>query len=345
MGEVLNVWIITRNGTISALTEVFDYEVDRDYITSNKSSFLIHDNIEYQRGDFLFAKFPSSRNIIYFGLIDSFEDETIICNDIISLVNFEFAATRFSGNSFEEHAKTLITKFLINDQTKDMTILDIDACTHTKHNYQPAEPPTATNLMKYLINGFKKYNVVWEFKKFDGRIATTIESVSDTLQIKNNLYDFINWEISTTEVGRGVENHIRIIDKTTTNSENPKVLSEWYLTEDNEVTNNQNVGNIIKPTKTKVWIYDTTEEDKPTYQEVAESELKGSYYAHEISCDMRKDSKMIELTQLRIGILANIFYDGKLYKSVLTGYSFISDSEFVHLRFGHIRSRLSELLE
>lgn len=345
MRESLNVWLITRQGFISESIQVYDYEIDRDYITSNKSSFRILEHLEFQQGDFLLAKFPRGASSAYFGVINSYENDMVICNDIFSLVNFEFAATRKSGNSFEEHAKTLITKFLINDPSKLMSILDIEVLTHTSHIYQPSESPTVTNLMRYLINGFKKYNVVWDFKLFNNRIQTTLENVTETIQIKDNLYDVVNWDVSTTEVGKGVENHLVIIDKKTIDSENPKVLSEWYLTTENEVTQNMNDEKVIKPTKTKIWIYDTTEEEKPTYEDVAKSELSGSYYSHEISCDVRKSSKIIDVTKLKIGTLANIHHKDKVYQSVLTGYTLITNSEFVQLRFGHIRSRLSELLE
>lgn len=347
MFESLNVWVIKRNGETSESFQVIDYEISIDYLTNEKSSFeLLNNTFDFSRGDFLLAKFKNGGGVAFFGLIDSYENNKVICNDIYNLMNFDFPATRISGKSFEQHAKNLISNYLINDNNKQMKILDVAVMTDTSHLYQPSEPPTPTNIMKYLINAFKKYNVVWRFDDYQNkRIKTSLVNVTDTIQFKNNLYDFVNWDVSTTEVGRGIDNHLMIINKTTKNSEVPTILSQWWLTTENEVTQDANDPLIERPTKTKVYVYDTTEEDKPTYQEVAESEIKGSYYSHEISFEVHNKNKFIDFKTLKIGTLANIYYNDTVYQSVLTGYTYSNASEFVQLRFGHIRSRLSEILE
>ena len=346
MTDTLNIWIIKRNGETSDHRKTVSYEINRDYLTAEKSTFEVLEDVEFQNGDFLMAKFQDGKGVAFFGVIDSSENKTIVCNDIFSLVNFEFPATRISGDSFENHARNLINRYLIQDQNKVMNILDINVTSNTRHIYQPAEPPTPTNLMKYLINGFKKYNVVWSVDGIEnGRIKSRIHACTDTIQIKDNVYSFIDWDVSTTEVGKGVENHILIINKNTTNSEGPNILSQWWLTSDNEVVNNHDHPNIVKPTKTKVWIYDTTEEDKPSYEDVANSELKGRYYSHEIMVKIPTDSEIIDFDILTIGRLATIVRNEVTYQSVLTGYLLNDEEEYITLYFGHIRSRLSELLE
>jgi len=342
----LNIWVIQRNGLVSSSVKTTSYEINRDYITSEKSTFEVSEALDFAQGDFLMAKFPHGEGLAFLGLIDSYENKTIVCEDLFSIVDFEFPATRMSGKSFEQHAKNLINRYLLQDANKIIDILDVETRTSTNHIYQPSEPPTPTNLQKYLINAFKKYNVVWRIDRYENfRIKSVVERVSSTLNLKNNNNVFIDWDISTVEVGRGIENHLQIINKNTTNSEGPNILSEWWLTTNNEVTQNANHPDIFRPTKTKIWIYDTTEEEKPSYQDIAESELKGSYYAHEITFKMPIENELIKFEDLNIGRLANIIYDDKQYQSVLTGYLLTNDSDSIELRFGHIRSRLSELLE
>lgn len=342
----MNIWVIGRDGKIRDATESYSYEIDMDVLTTNKSSFtLMDESIRYLKGDFIMGKEPGSRKLKYFGIIDSFEDKKMICNDIITLINFEFPATRMNGQSFESHMKNLITRYLINDFGKELSILEIEVVTNTPHTYQPVDPPTPTNMMKYLINAFKKYNITWTFDRFEnGKIYTRIENVKSTIQMKDNVNSFNNWSVSTTEVGKGIENHLIIVNKTTTNSESPVVLSEYWLTTENEVTASIN-SKVFLPTRTRIWVYDTEATDKPTYLEVAESDLKGSYYAHEISVDAFKNNNIIDVFNLYHGMLATIIRENVTYQSVLTGYTFDSESELVELRFGHIRSRLSELLE
>ncbi|MEG0239484.1 MAG: hypothetical protein RR643_04970 [Anaerorhabdus sp.] len=348
----MNLWVIGRDGVISEATEVYNYEISYDYITTEKTSFNLVNDIEFKNGDFVMAKYQHGKGIAYFGVIDSYEESEedntriMVCNDIITLINFDFPATKMSGPSFEAHAKTLITKYLISDPNKVMSVLDIEVLSNTPHVYQPADPPTPTNLMKYLINGFKKYNVVWEFDRFEnGRVKTSIKAVTSTVQLKNNIKGFKNWDVSTTEVGKGTSNYLMIVDKTTTNSETPKVLSNWYLLSDNTISQNASSPLVIKPTKTQISIYDTTEEDKPSYEDVANAALKGSFYAHEITVQAYKENLVMDPSSLATGTLVNIMYNGTQYKSVLTGFTINENSDYMALRFGHIRSRLSEILE
>lgn len=342
----MNLWVISRQGKISDAIEVFEYSISSDYLTTDKTNFTIHDDKQFNSGDFILAKYQHGGGIAFFGVIDSFENKVMVCNEILTLVNFEFPATRFNGRSFEDHARKLITKYLFQDSNKVLTILDIAVLTNTPHVYQPVDPPTPTNLMKYLINGFKKYNIVWKFEGFDnGRIKTSIRAVKDTKQLKDNINGFLNWDVSTTEVGKGVANHLLIIDKTTNNSEIPGILSQWWLLTDNTVTTLATNPLISKPTRTIVSIYDQTEVDRPTYQEVAEAELKGGFYAHEITVNADRDNMLFEPDKIEIGTLVNITVKGRLYNSVLTGFTIEQNSSYMQLRFGHIRSRLSELLE
>lgn len=346
MSEQVNIWIIDRNGEITQEPIIVSRStIQPDYITQDSSQFELPETASFVRGDFILAKVADSSAVTYFGVVASYEDNTVIANDLLGLVNFEFPATRMSGPSFEQHLKNLINRYLIQDGAKKLNILDIEVKTNTSHIYQPSEPPTPTNLMSYAVNGFKKYNIIWRFDKFEnGRIKTVIEAVTDSVKFKDSIADFQDWEISTTEVGKNTENHLMIVNKNTTNSEGPNVLAERYLTTNNDVTSNSNDPAVFKPTTTKVAIYDTTATEKPTYDDLANSELKGNYYSHEISFTMYKDNEFLEIQKLKLGTLATIYKGGKVYKSVLTGYEYPSDSDRVLMKFGHIKSRLSEIL-
>ena len=59
---------------------------------------------------------------------------------------------------------------------------------------------------------------------------------------------------------------------------------------------------------------------------------------------MSKDNEFFSVEKLKLGMLSTIYKSGKIYKSVLTGYEYPSDSDRVKLKFGHVKSRLSELL-
>lgn len=341
---MLNTWFINRQGSVVAYELVRDYEINVDYLTGDYSKFVLMNYQFVKKGMFVISKYSGEGKIAFFGVVKSVDNNTINCGDIFTMADFEITTTAKSGNSFEDHAITLLNKYLLNDASKEASIVEITKLSNTPHIYQPSDPPTARSLTNYLINAFKKYNIVWKFVSWDGeKIKTSIERVDKTFQIKDNGNSFANWEYYSSSLAD--VNKILIVDKNTTDMENINLLATYYLTSDNEITTNWQDARVIKPTQEKIYFYDSTAEDKPTYLSVANSELKGNVYSHEIEFDLYRESTLIDFDDLKIGSLFNIYRGSELFQSVLTGYSFSSGSAFVHLTFGNIRSRLSEVLE
>lgn len=346
----MKIWIINRKGQQIGFETAYNCEYGVDILSQDKSKFpLLKPAQDYEKGNFILAKEEDGSDVDFFGVIDSYEDKTIMANDITILANFEFPAGYIKGQSFELHFQQLLQRYLLNDPTKDLNgTLVVDTATSTPHLYQPKETPTPTNLMKYMVNAYKKYNIVWRFDRYEGgKIYTVIEKVTEKIQLKNNLDFLRNWEVSTTAVGKDTENMLIIVDKKMTDVMNPKILSTWYLKDDNTVTQDKNDPHILKPTITKINVYDTeqSEENKPTYEQVANTELKGSYYSHEISVEAQIVNPVLNIKNMYNGMLAKIVYEGKTYESVLSGYRIEEGSGTIKLQFGNIRSRLSELLE
>ena len=134
------------------------------------------------------------------------------------------------------------------------------------------------------------------------------------------------------------------MDNSSKNMKNPTILSRWYLNNSGEIQED-NILNVTLPTNDKVYLYDKTQDDKPTYREVAQSELSGNEYSHEISFDLQKNNNILKFEDLEIGASANITYNGILYKSVLTGYTLKNESDFITLKFGHVRSTFQQVLK
>ena len=152
MSDQINIWIIDRKGAITQEPIIVSKAaIQPDYITQDASTFELPDDASFVRGDFILAKVMYSSAVSFFGVISSYEDKKVVAKDLLGLVNFEFPATRMSGSSFEQHLKNLINRYLLQDASKDLNILDIEVKTNTTHIYQPDEPPKATNLMSYAI--------------------------------------------------------------------------------------------------------------------------------------------------------------------------------------------------
>ena len=350
----LNCYILQRdNLAIKAHFTPRSYIINRDYLTNEKSNFELDRLIEAEQGDFIIAKdkiiSSDLGSIVYFGVVDSREDNDIDCTDLYSLLNFDFVATRQTGDSFERHLHTLIDYYLLSDPSTEISDnVTVNIASNTPFSFQPSESPAARNLTTYLIDCFRKYNITWNINNIEYdenrqlRVNTVIAQKTRSLNIKNNAFAFVNWSIYVTPAGRASENRLLIVDSTTTNSEAPIILSTWYTDMLGNLT--QDASNVRTPVKTRIFIYDREQEDPPTYQQVARSELNVNLYAHEIEFDLVKNNNLITLEDLEIGLKVNIVYNDMLYQSVLTGYIINHQSEFVSLKFGHIRSTFADVL-
>ncbi|HFU4203826.1 TPA: hypothetical protein ACGO8F_001424 [Streptococcus suis] len=357
----MDVTIIDRESRrIKSKATCYQWEIDYDYLTNDPSSFIFQHNVDYAPGDFLLGKLQDRQLGLssieqdglpfFLGVIGESENDAINAYNLLNLANFDFVATRKTGSDGIGHLKKLLDTYLIADRTKQASSMGIRAGdVAIPYSYQPSNPPTITNLADYLIHFFKKYRIVWAWDSIDfdstGQLSLQTKLVQEgrLLQLKNNVYDFVNWNVYYTPANKGSENMLHIIDKTTVDSEHPKILSTWYLTKDGIVS--QALNGVTLPTRSKIALYDTADESKPTYLEVAQSELAGSQYSHEIEFDLRLDSKLIQFQDLVIGSQALIAHDNNLYPSVLTGYAIKSSSEFISLKFGHVRSRFKSVFE
>lgn len=362
----LNLTILDRTNLKVKSTGVsYAWEINKDYLTNEKSRFSPTDRMEMAIGDFLIAKFdmnmyrqttgtPDSIKPIFIGIVESEEIESsynVNCRDLYNLIDFEIPTTRQSGTNVGQHMKNLLNLHLLNDPTKALVGIDVNIVGDPiAWIYQPNDPPAVTNFLDYFINIFKKYEVTWEPVDlyYDSsnhiHLRTEIKRNLNVINLKNNTVDFANWSVYYMPGNVDKPNKLIIYDKyATTNMESPALLSVWYMRRDGNLTQNHN-DNVFFPTRNIVEFYDSQATNQPTFLEVAQSKLAGSRYSHEIEFDVNLDSKLIYAPDLKIGMKANIVFNNDLYNSILTGYKLTAASKWVNLRFGNIRSSLQTVL-
>lgn len=325
---------------------VADFELGVDEINADATStFSLPEDFLVERGDWLRAKYYPSGKQAYFGVVESQENRTIHCRGLLGLADSEIMTHRVKGNSFEAHARKLILDNLVNDSTKNLSrVLDVQVESNTAHSYQ-ADGIGSRKLNSYLVNGFKKYNIKWAIKDVQNKkIFSVLRRVTKQISIKDSSSEFRNWDVYIKKPGSGTENKLVIVDAASKNMESPNILATYYLIND-DVTTNANHKEILKPTVTKVYLYDRTLEDAPTYLEVAQSELSGNSYSHEISFDIDMHSKNIDVESLETGMLATLYVKGQVLKSVLTAYRVSSDSNAFSVTFGNVRSRTRDYFD
>ncbi|MCL2536946.1 MAG: hypothetical protein FWE51_01505 [Coriobacteriia bacterium] len=358
----LSCYILDRKTlAVKARFQSYDWDISRDYLTNEKSSFVPFGTWEAQQGDFLVAKSSlldwvsksGNRRFkpFYTGVFDSFESEKIVCCDLYNLLNFEFVATRMTGTDVTGHLFALIMQNLINDTTKNIGDIEVSADNSAINwSYQPAEPPTATNMVTYFINAFRKYNVLWDVDYFEDsgigalKMVTSVRHVARRISLKDNTSAFLDWDVYVDPGGFSEQNKLVIVNKKTVDMLAPMVMSTWYIRSDGEIVQVADEG-VHRPTRDKVFIFDTTQQDQPTQLEVARAELSASNYSHEINFNMKKSNSLLDWHDLEMGMLANIVYNNDIFESIMTGYRVSSGSDLIGLRFGYVRSTLQQLLD
>lgn len=370
---IINCYILDRQThEVKQVFRCADWTIERDYLSNPSSTFTPLTKFEAQQGDYLIAKNEDHLltegyvldtnneqevvNPLYFGVINSFDNGTIITYELIDLLDFTFPATYKSGTNVGQHLYNLINRYLTSqpDQKVKPDLIDVetvDQSSHINWVYSPEDPPTETNMISYFQNAFEKYGVIWAVKNIvlssmdinSYKINTTIKQPTKTFSLKNNTGFLTNWKVYVAPVDYGFENKLLIVDKSSTNMENPIILATYYIEMNGNLTQLIN-GNVYQPCKQKVVFFDTTAENNPTYLELAQQNLSRTSYSHEIDVDLLLDNPLVDVNSLELGMQANLVYDGSFYNSILTGYSLSADALYMTLHFGNIRSSLKKYI-
>ncbi len=332
-----------------------DYEIDSDYLSNNPSKFITIDNNAANLGDYVLAKEQGNSHFLYIGIIETIDADTDTINARFAyeLFDGDIIVTNKSGASYEQHLINLMSLYAGSSALSLFNLANISKTSDTPFAVTTTDGIKTYNLLSYLIRGFKLHGVVFKFTGITVDSAGAapryipqfeIGSVNRSIQLKDNSYQFVNWTVQDSRLTRGYVNELRIVDKSSNNMEAPKLLATYYLQTDGTITPTLNA-NVLQPTKVQDYLYDLTATDKPTYLSVAQSNLTGNVYSHQIIFKILRKNNMIDVNDLEIGLLSNIVYNHVAYRSILSGYSFSSSDDYVTLIFGNIRNNLNDLLD
>lgn len=342
---------LTIRGTYPTLT----YDLQMDALSNATSTFVIDDNGSSQLGDYIAIKIANTNTLLYYGqltAVDVAQDSdtnTLTACYIWNIFNGEIIVRSYSGTNYELHIVSMLKKYFSSNT--GTIISGLTSSTSTAFAVTNSEGVSTSNLIDYLIRGFKLHNVVLGVNGLTKGIANgvpfyypnlDVHQVTDTWNFKNNKYDFDGWSVSDSRLLRGYNNELWIVDKASTSMESPTVLTRYWLQTDGTVTSTLN-SNVIQPTQVHVYLYDKTATDNPTYANIAQTELSGNSYSHSIQFSMPMKNNFLPLNKVKLGLQSNIYYNQKIYKSVLSGYSLSSDSDAITLTFGNLRFGRNDL--
>ena len=96
------------NVLIKSIFRCSKWEINRDYLTNEQSTFTTTEKTGAQRGDYFFAKKVGNAEVekdtlgtsvkpFFMGVVESIEDDSLNVCDIFNTANFEIFATKMSG--------------------------------------------------------------------------------------------------------------------------------------------------------------------------------------------------------------------------------------------------------
>ena len=276
---------------------------------------------------------------------------TLSSNFVWNVLNGEILVTNRTGSSYEAHLKALITKF---SSAVTNVFRDITVSTNTPYEVTSSNGATNKNFIDYIIRGFKLHNVVIAATKIGQGTLTNgepffypkieIKQETDVMNFSDKIVSLRNWKVTDSRLLRGYANELWLVDKASTDMENPTVLAKYWLQNDGVVVNQLN-SNVYQPTQVSIYLYDETATDNPDNDSIGRANLGGNSYNHNIQFSVNINNNFVAFSDLKLGLQSNIFYQDRIYKSILTGYEISSDSDDISLTFGNLRFGKKDLVD
>jgi hypothetical protein len=372
--EFLDFRILSRNSSGNLTQKSWfvsnDYDIIQDYIDNSQSSVTIIGAKNYAAAkDIILVYFQNGKYFVnnsstplFLGVVDGIEDDTINFYNILNILNEDSVQTTSSGSDL---ISQLTNYFNYNWSQSDLQAPTVSLNSDTDvipWAYKVDDDLSIGNTLDYLINMFQSYGVAFVPQnivqsstnsntynlKFDLR---AYKKSQDGIQLANNTNDTINLNKNITSQGAGDVNKLEIIDETTKDMFAPTILSTWYLNEDLELT--QDVTDNVKiPTKRMQVTYDNSATDKEPFQQVAQENLQGNTYNHEITFDLDLSSDKFKFSFNQrtngcfyFGNLVDLWIDHEEIPSFLTAWEFsASNPGYVTITLGNYRSTLTSAI-
>lgn len=287
------------------LKEISNYEnynINIDEETNSKTTFDIIKELDIFNKDFVLLKKNGKTD--YLGIIDDIVNEngekknSITCKYISNIFDRKIILKNeslISEKGIEDFILYTIQQNFTNsnDTLLNIDFLDVEILTHTKVNKSIDNVENNIyNFHTFVTNCTQNYNIILEFSINNKRLKLKIYKESaKTKNVDATLADITNY---TELFEKNVTAKVIVLCK-------DKSEHNWFLKSDRTVTDNINDENRAFGDIEVVY----TEKVEDAYQ-TALNEFKSNTYKHMITFDLYKNSKIINVNDLRIGTPINV---------------------------------------
>ena len=338
--EQLVYFLDKKTFKIKDIVKYEKYNICIDEETNAKTTFEIMKKNNIANKDFVFIK--RNNNIDYIGIIDDIVNEngeikqSITCKYISNIFDRKIILKNeslISSTGIEDFILyTIQNQFTQSDDSLlNFDFLDVEILTHTPIQKSVDTENNIYNFHTFITNCTQNYNIVLDFKYENKRLKLSVyKQESEVRKIDTTLSDVCNY----TEVFEK-----DVTAKVTVLCEDSSEHS-WYLLADRTTTDNKNDENradgLIET------VYTPNVEDA---RQTALDIFKANSYKHMITFNLKRETKLFDIKNLKIGTKINIKTNNNI---VLDTYiSAIEDNggAFVKYTTGNMRINFIDKLK
>lgn len=329
--ETLVYFLDKTDLEIKDVIEFENYEYVIDEETNKNTIFEVMKKINANNDDIVVLQ--RNENIDYIGIIKDIENED---GEIKRKITLEYISNIFDRNIILENeslisstgiedfiAKEIYDNFTNSDDTLlNINWLDVEVKTHTKITKSVDNNNGIYNFHTFVTNCSQNYNIILDFSYVNKRIKLTIyKQESETQLIDTTVPDISNYteKFETSVIAK-------VIVKTDTD------VQKWYLLSDRTTT--QDKDNTDRASGEVETVYTSKSEDA---KQTALDKFKSNTYNHYISFDINRNSKLFDVSKLKIGTPINVRTNNNV---ILNTYiSAITDkgNSFINITCGNMR--------
>ena len=329
--ETLVYFLDKSDLEIKDVIEFENYEYVIDEETNKNTIFEVMKKINSNNGDIVVLQRNS--NIDYIGIIKDIQNED---GELKRKITLEYISNIFDRNIILENeslissagiedfiAKEIYDNFTNSDDTLlNINWLDVEVKTHTKITKSVDNNNGIYNFHTFITNCSQNYNIILDFSYVNKRIKLTIyKQESETQLIDTTVPDISNYveKFETSIIAK-------VIVKTDTD------VQKWYLLNDRTTTQDKDDTN--RASGEVETVYTSKSEDA---RQTALDKFKSNTYNHYISFDINRNSKLFDVSKLKIGTPINVRTNNNI---ILNTYiSAITDkgNNFINITCGNMR--------
>lgn len=335
--EIIAYFLDKKTFDILDVSQLSIDEINIDLETNGNSIFTSLKKINISQGDIIYLK----RNdlVDFIGVVESQEKGSndnayiITCKYILSLFDVTMFVEKeniISTTGIEDFIVQMINDEFINNEDTfvNKQYLTGEALTHNPKSIQINSITNVNNstynLLTFINNCIQKYDIKINFMLSKNGIHLTVETKSDNdILIDATTTDILNY----TEI-YALSYVAKVIVLNTEN--NTKYYR--YLLSDRTTTTDKNNPDRVYGKVEKITV--SSEED---IEQAALDVFKGNSYEHNITFDIKKDSKLMDVSDLKIGQSILIKTKDNILQNTYISKIVDNDSNYLTLTCGNIR--------